>query len=64
MTHDDDLTELSRDIAEAVLKAKKLGLNTVTYILRMALLEALEGSIRAPNSPEDNIVNLRGRVPK
>ena len=58
MTHDDDLTGLSRDIAEAVLKAKKLGLSTVTYILRMALLEALDGSICVPNEPENNVVNL------
>jgi hypothetical protein len=42
---DEDFSKLCEDIAEATLVAKDLGLTTLAYILRMALMEALGRSV-------------------
>lgn len=57
MPTDDEFDELSADIAEAVLKATELGLSTLTFLLKMALLEAIESYAQPLNDEPGDIVN-------
>jgi hypothetical protein len=54
---DDEFDELSADIAEAVLKATKLGLSNLTFLLKMALLEAVESYAQPLNDESGDILN-------
>jgi hypothetical protein len=54
---DDEFDELSANIAEAVSKATELGLSTLTFLLKMALLEAVESSAQPLNDEAGDIVN-------
>jgi hypothetical protein len=54
---DDEFDELSADIAEAVLKASELGLSNLTFLLKMALLEAVESYAQPLNDESGDILN-------
>jgi hypothetical protein len=54
---DDEFDELSANIAEAVSKATELGLSTLTFLLNMALLEAVERYAKPLNDEAGDVVN-------
>jgi hypothetical protein len=54
---DDEFDELSADIAKAVLMATELGLPTLAFLLKMALLEVVEIYAKPLNDEAGDIVH-------